>query len=87
MSQICKIFPIPSCQYYFILYQLKVLCCWSWKDNEGQTALHYAAVCEREGIAEYLVKKNADTNVKDNDGNSPSDLCESNWPWLQRAKE
>ncbi|KAK9939815.1 hypothetical protein M0R45_016500 [Rubus argutus] len=45
------------------------------------------AVCEREGIAKYLVKKNADTNVKDNDGNSPSDLCESNWPWRQRAKD
>ncbi|KAL6291690.1 hypothetical protein ACE6H2_009200 [Prunus campanulata] len=57
------------------------------KDNDGQTALHYAVMCDREGVAEYLVKQNADTSAKDNDGSSPCDLCESNWPWLQRAKE
>ncbi|GAV89097.1 ACBP domain-containing protein/Ank_2 domain-containing protein [Cephalotus follicularis] len=55
------------------------------KDNEGQTPLHYAVVCEREAIAEFLVKQNADTDVRDNDGVSPCDLCESKWPWLQRA--
>lgn len=57
------------------------------KDNDGQTALHYAVMCDREGVAEYLVKQNADTGAKDNDGSSPCDLCESNWPCLQRAKE
>ncbi|KAG6745538.1 hypothetical protein POTOM_050034 [Populus tomentosa] len=55
------------------------------KDNEGQTPLHYAAVCEREAIAEYLVKQNADTDAKDNDGQSAHDLCESDWPCLQRS--
>lgn len=58
-----------------------------WKDNEGQTSLHYAAMCEREAIAEYLVKQNADTGIKDNEGSTPSDLCDSNWPWLKSAKE
>lgn len=58
----------------FILY---------WKDDDGQTPLHYAVVCEREAIAKYLVKQNADTDLKDNDGNTPSDLCEANWPWLK----
>lgn len=65
----------------------KILLFWCWKDNDGQTALHYAVMCDREGVAEYLVKQNADTGAKDNDGSSPCDLCESNWPWLQRAKE
>lgn len=55
----------------------------SMKDQEGQTALHYAVVCEREEIAEFLVKENADTTVKDNDGASPLELCGSKWPWLQ----
>lgn len=55
------------------------------KDNEGQTPLHYATVCERDAIAEYLVKQNADTGVKDNDGNTPCDLCESNWPWMRQS--
>ncbi|KAE8076585.1 hypothetical protein FH972_015224 [Carpinus fangiana] len=53
------------------------------KDNDGQTPLYYAVVCEREAIAEYLVKENAATDIKDNDGNYPSDLCEANWPWMQ----
>lgn len=57
------------------------------KDNEGQTPLHYAAVCEREDIAEYLVKQNADSSVKDNDGNTPRDLCDSNWPWMHCASK
>ncbi|KAK2992760.1 hypothetical protein RJ640_023273 [Escallonia rubra] len=55
------------------------------KDNEGQTPLHYAAVCERESIAEFLVKHNANASIKDDDGNSSYDLCDSNWPWMQRA--
>ena len=53
------------------------------KDNEGQTALHYAAVCERENIAEMLVKRKAAKDIKDDDGNYPCDLCDSNWPWIQ----
>lgn len=52
------------------------------QDNEGQTPLHYAAVCDREAIAELLVKHNADKDVKDNDGNTPVDLCESAWKWM-----
>ena len=56
-----------------------------WKDNEGQTPLHYAVVCEREDIAEFLVKQNADKDIQDDDVNSPVDLCESDWPWLQHA--
>lgn len=53
------------------------------KDDEGQTPLHYAAVCEREDIAEYLVKNHADVTVKDNDGSTPCDICEASWPWMQ----
>ncbi|KAF7830740.1 acyl-CoA-binding domain-containing protein 1 [Senna tora] len=57
------------------------------EDDDGQTPLHYAAVCEREAIAEYLVKHSADCNLKDNDGNSSRDICESNWPWMQRLEQ
>ncbi|TYI65008.1 hypothetical protein E1A91_D09G127600v1 [Gossypium mustelinum] len=44
------------------------------KDNEGQSPLHYAVMCEREDIAKFLVKQNADKDTKDSDGNSPVDL-------------
>lgn len=60
-----------SCLYHYL------------KDNEGQTPLHYAAVCDRKSLAELLVKKHAATDIKDDDGNYPSDLCDSKWPWIQ----
>jgi ankyrin repeat protein len=72
-----------SFQLSFLLLILSVSL--YWKDNDGQTPLHYAVVCEREAIAEYLRKENAATDIKDNDGNSPSDLCEANWPCMQVA--
>lgn len=55
------------------------------QDGEGQTPLHYAAVCDREAIAELLVKHNADKDVKDNDGKAPLDLCEPAWKGLHSA--
>ncbi|XP_073020961.1 acyl-CoA-binding domain-containing protein 1-like isoform X1 [Primulina eburnea] len=55
------------------------------KDNEGQTALHYAALCDRASIAELLVKQGADIEIQDNEGNTATDLCESNWPWMQHV--
>lgn len=61
----------------FCVYMTKL------KDNEGQTPLHYAAVCEREAKAELLVKKNAGKDIKDDDGNFPSDLCDPSWPLIQ----
>lgn len=57
------------------------------KDNDGQAPLHYAVTCEREAIAEYLVKHKADTDLKDNDGSSPRDICTSNWPCMQQVGE
>ncbi|KAK1366430.1 hypothetical protein POM88_041991 [Heracleum sosnowskyi] len=55
------------------------------QDHEGQTPLHYAAVCERESIAKFLVKEKADMNIKDDDNNRPCDLCDLNWPWMQHT--
>ncbi|XP_073031955.1 acyl-CoA-binding domain-containing protein 1-like [Primulina eburnea] len=55
------------------------------KDNEGQTALHYAALCDRASLAELLVKHGADIEIKDIEGNTATDLCESNWPWMQHV--
>lgn len=54
-----------------------------WKDDDGQTPLHYAVVCEREAIADYLVKHNADPDLKDDDGSSSRDICRPNWPCMQ----
>lgn len=69
---------LDTLDYKFLLF-------WSLKDLEGQTALHYAAVCEREDIAEFLVKHGADVEIKDNEGDCPRDVCELHWPWLQQA--
>lgn len=44
---------------------------------------HYADVCERAGIAKLLVEHGADIGIKVDDGNTPSDLRESSWPWMQ----
>ena len=55
------------------------------QDNEGQTALHYAVVCEREYIAELLVKHHADLEIKDEDGNTARDLCPSSWSFMNQA--
>uniref|UniRef100_A0A453DH89 Uncharacterized protein n=1 Tax=Aegilops tauschii subsp. strangulata TaxID=200361 RepID=A0A453DH89_AEGTS len=55
------------------------------QDNEGQTALHYAVLCEREDIAELLVKHHADLQIKDGDGNTAQDLCSSAWPFMKPA--
>lgn len=57
------------------------------KDNDGQTPLHYAVTCEREAIAEYLVKHSADINSKDNEGSSSRDICSSKWPFMQHEEE
>lgn len=53
------------------------------QDLEGQTALHYATVCEREAIAKYLVEHGADANIADNDGATPLKLCPPHWVWLR----
>lgn len=78
----------PS-SYFFasstFLSVIKVIFPLYLQDNDGQTPLHYAVMCEREAIAEYLVKQNADRDLKDNEDSSPSDLCEANWPWMQCA--
>jgi len=57
------------------------------KDNDGQTPLHYAVTCEREAIAEYLVKHSADIHSEDNDGSSSRDICSSKWPFMQHEEE
>lgn len=53
------------------------------QDLEGQTALHYATVCEREAIAKYLFERGADANIADNDGATPLKLCPPHWVWLR----
>lgn len=45
------------------------------QDSTGQTALHYAVSCSHEDICEYLISKNASTNIQDEDGLTAFELC------------
>lgn len=56
------------------------------QDNDGQTPLHYAVLCEREEIAELLIEHHADQHIKDSDGSSPLDLCGSRWDFMATSK-
>ncbi|CAN6487164.1 unnamed protein product [Victoria cruziana] len=54
-----------------------------YSDNEGQTPLHYAVLCERQAICEYLIKSGGDLSIVDNDGSTPRSLCTLMWPCMQ----
>ncbi|EPQ16421.1 Acyl-CoA-binding domain-containing protein 6 [Myotis brandtii] len=43
-------------------------------DNEGQTALHYAAACEFLDIVELLLQSGADPTLRDQDGCLPEEV-------------
>ena len=45
-------------------------------DNNGYTALHYAAVYDRARVAEVLLQANASTTTEANDGRTPVQLAE-----------
>lgn len=47
----------------------------NFQDNTGQTALHYAVSCGHEDISKYLVSKEAKTNIPDEDGVTPIEMC------------
>jgi ankyrin repeat protein len=44
------------------------------QDNEGQTPLHYACVCDQEDLIAVLLRHKADANIKDKSGESPLDI-------------
>ncbi|XP_045838916.1 acyl-CoA-binding domain-containing protein 6 isoform X2 [Meles meles] len=44
------------------------------EDNEGQTALHYAAACEFLDIVELLLQAGADPTLRDQDGCLPEEV-------------
>ena len=43
-------------------------------DDDGQTALHYAATCERAETCRLLLESGADPDLPDADGDTPSAL-------------
>ncbi|XP_070353696.1 acyl-CoA-binding domain-containing protein 6 isoform X1 [Equus asinus] len=61
---------------------LNILSCALWpsvyllwrNDNEGQTALHYAAACEFLDIVELLLQSGADPTLRDQDGCLPEEV-------------
>ena len=42
-------------------------------DGQGQTALHYAALCNNEEMVKQLLEAGADASIKDEDGTIPED--------------
>ncbi|XP_063697805.1 transient receptor potential cation channel subfamily A member 1 [Culicoides brevitarsis] len=50
----------------------------NYKDAEGRTVIHYAAIGNHINILKYLVKYNGDFNVQDNMGNTPLHLAIEN---------
>uniref|UniRef100_A0A5F5Q124 Acyl-CoA-binding domain-containing protein 6 n=1 Tax=Equus caballus TaxID=9796 RepID=A0A5F5Q124_HORSE len=53
---------------------LEIYSCRPCKDNEGQTALHYAAACEFLDIVELLLQSGADPTLRDQDGCLPEEV-------------
>jgi len=45
------------------------------QDDKGKTALHYAAASKQPTLVELLLDKDADPNVKDEDGCAPLHIC------------
>jgi ankyrin repeat protein len=45
------------------------------QDAEGQTALHYAVMCDHVGMVTLLVDAGADISIKDNDGQVPASIA------------
>ena len=64
--------------YYFLNYLFNYLSinffCKS-KDEEEQTALHYAITCEFDSIIELLVKNGADKTIANAEGETPIDIA------------
>nr|XP_044997692.1 acyl-CoA-binding domain-containing protein 6 isoform X4 [Jaculus jaculus] len=58
------------------------------EDNEGQTALHYAAACEFLDIVELLLQSGADPTLRDQDGCMPEEAtgCKAVSSMLQRHR-
>ncbi|XP_077188338.1 acyl-CoA-binding domain-containing protein 6 isoform X2 [Paroedura picta] len=46
------------------------------KDDEGQTALHYASTCEFSDIVELLLKFGADPTIRDTEGYLPEEVTD-----------
>ena len=49
------------------------------RDADGQTPLHYAALCEQLPVAEALLAAGADVRLKTNDGSTARDLGPDSW--------
>ena len=47
-------------------------------DDDGNTPLHYAKESGFDDVAEYLISKGADQNIKNNKGQTPNEVSKSN---------
>ncbi len=49
------------------------------RDGDGQTPLHYAALCERRAAAEALLGAGADARATATDGQTPAQMAPPGW--------
>ena len=49
------------------------------RDGDGQTPLHYAALCERRGAAEALLAAGADARATAADEQTPAQMAPPGW--------
>jgi len=49
------------------------------RDGDGQTPLHYAALCERRAAAEALLAAGADVRATAADGQTPAQMAPPGW--------
>ena len=49
------------------------------QDFDGQSALHYAALCEYKEIYDYLMRKGANDDLKDKSEETPKQWIPSEW--------
>lgn len=49
------------------------------KDQDGMTALHYAALASQREAYEALLEAGADSSVRDAEGQSAADLAPPDW--------
>ena len=49
------------------------------QDSDGQTPLHYAALCEQQAMCRFLLRQGAQASCQDSSGQTAQDLAPGSW--------